>query len=147
MLRIHPYIFIVEDDPVYTKVITHKLTSSGFTKFTSFTSGEAALEQLNQNPDFVILDFSLDGLNGLDTLKAIRERNRKVKVIVLTSVKNSELAEKCLISGAQDYLEKSADSLDSIIQELSASRSRRIRTWILALGIVTVITVITLLMI
>jgi DNA-binding response OmpR family regulator len=120
-----PLVFVVEDDPVYSKVIERNLTKNGHTNLKLFVSGEDALDSINDNPDFVLLDFSLGGLNGLDTLQKIKAKKSNSKVVVLTGVTDEALAAKCLANGALLYIEKNDHSFDPIIEHLNAIQSRK----------------------
>ena len=66
-------IFIIEDDPTYSQVLSFRLKNSGFDDITSFESGEGSLAEMKQKPNLVLLDFSLQGLNGFDTLQHIKK--------------------------------------------------------------------------
>jgi len=125
MITSQPHIFIVEDDPVYSKVITLKLKKNGFSRIKSFSSGEKSLDEFHLNPDFVILDFSLDGLNGLDTLKIMKGKRSSTQIVVLTGVADEALAEKCIESGAGYYLVKEEESIQVILGILSKIRNRK----------------------
>ena len=125
-----PTIFIIEDDPVYSKVINMTLSNNGYTKVHSFSSGEEAINSLSRNPHFIVLDFSLGGLNGLDILKMIKKKKSSCEVVVLTSVINEDLAEKCIEFGALHYLEKNDTSLNLMLNVLSDARKKmKSRFW------------------
>ncbi len=135
---IKPTIFIIEDDPVYSKVINLTLSKNGFTSVHTFSSGENAVESLSLKPDFIILDFSLEGLNGLDTLKVIKQKKANAQIVVLTGVTNENLARKCLENGASHYLEKNDSSMKLILDLLLKIKSKK-RNKILMVALVLVI--------
>ncbi len=136
---LQPTIFIVEDDPIYSKVLNFTLSKNEFTKVHSFTSGEKAVEALSLKPDFIILDFSLGGLNGLDTLKMLKHKKVTAQIIVLTSVTDDKLAVKCLENGASHYLEKNDSSIKLVLDQLSKMQLKSKRKfWLLALIVLIV---------
>ena len=72
--------------------------------------------------DFVILDISMPGLSGLDVLKALKVRNIKVNVLILSIHPQSQYAIRALRLGASGYLSKdsSTDELALAIKKISA---------------------------
>jgi NarL family two-component system response regulator LiaR len=70
-------------------------------------SGEAALALLDRyQPDVVLMDLMMPGLDGVQTTRAIRERNPRIQVIVLTSFGDQKLVQQALEAGAISYLMK-----------------------------------------
>lgn len=69
-------------------------------------SGEEALAQIPGQADVVVLDIRLGDTNGLSVLKALKDRDPAVKVIMLTSFGGDELVLDALIGGASGYLLK-----------------------------------------
>jgi len=91
-------------------------------------SGEAALELLESaSPDLVLLDIWLTGMDGLEVLERIRERNRDLPVIMISGHGNIETAVAAVKKGATDFIEKPL-SLEKVILcasqaiQLSAAR-------------------------
>ena len=106
-----PLIYIVDDDEVYLKVIKHKLEEHGLNNLKTYQTGEACLEEIEQFPDYLILDFSLEGLNGLDVLSEVKKQSKSTKVIILTVIDDKDLAQKCIDAGAESYIVKNDEGL------------------------------------
>ena len=140
-----PTIFIVEDDPVYSQVINMTLSNNGYTKVHSFSSGEEAVNSLSLDPHFIVLDFSLGRLNGLDILKMIKKKKSSCEVVVLTSLINEDLAEKCIEFGALHYLEKNETSLNLILSVLSDARKKMKSKFWTRVALFTLIAVVVVL--
>ena len=72
--------------------------------------------------DFVILDISMPGLSGLDVLKALKTRNIKVNVLILSIHPQSQYAIRVLRLGASGYISKNSapDELALAIKKISA---------------------------
>ena len=71
------------------------------------SSGEEAINKVDSNNvDLVIMDISMEGINGLEAAKRIREVNKKVKIILLTIADNWEYKDKALNAGADDFISK-----------------------------------------
>lgn len=111
-------IFIVDDDPVFIKVLYHNFEMQKIKSVLDFQSGEGCIKALGKKPGLVLLDFSLDRLNGLDVLKQIKELSPRTKVIILTALKDEEVKNKCLAAGASDYINKDEDGLTYLREKI-----------------------------
>jgi NarL family two-component system response regulator LiaR len=88
-------------------------------------SGKEAVRLCERlQPDVVLMDLVMPGMDGATATRAIRERWPQVRVIALTSFKEKELVEGALEAGAISYLLKnvSADELADAIREGHAGR-------------------------
>lgn len=89
-------------------------------------SGPAALDLCAEvQPDVVIMDMVMPGMDGAQATQAIRDRFPQVQVIALTSFQEEDLVERALQAGAIGYLLKNvnADGLAHAIREAYAGRS------------------------
>ena len=77
--------------------------------------GEKCIENIYLNPDVVILDYGLPGIEGLETLYNIKKYNTTIPVIILTGNRNLSIAKKLLDSGAFDYIYKEDEDVVSLI--------------------------------
>jgi DNA-binding NarL/FixJ family response regulator len=86
---------------------------------------EAINKALNYKPDVIIMDINMPILNGLDSLKKMKEFGVSSKVIILTAFTNKEYIIAATKIGAKGYLFKNADPCDLIkaIREVSKGRS------------------------
>ena len=123
-------IFIVEDDPVFQDIFKKKLEEKKFTNIKLFSEGEECLGKLNDNPVVVFLDFSLNGLNGLDVLKKIKSKKPKTKVYIVTVIEDKVVREKCLRAGATNYFVKTDKGMDRLNRVVLSNRWRGIAAFI-----------------
>ena len=73
-------------------------------------SGEEALIMLEtRQPDLILLDIIMPGIDGMETLRRIKEKNRKQQVVMITATKTVKTAVEAMKLGAFDYLEKPFD--------------------------------------
>ena len=81
------YVFVVDDDDVVRRSIVKRLARMNCT-VRDFESGESLLQSMENPrdiPDVILLDFKMEGMNGVETLKALRETNSSVPVFILTA--------------------------------------------------------------
>jgi two-component system, OmpR family, response regulator len=105
-------LFLVDDDALFLKSLQIEFMESANFEIQTFSTGELCLESLHQNPDIIILDYHLDGINknvmnGLDVLDKIRLENQQVPVIMLSSQDKIDVAVQCIHHKATDYVVKS----------------------------------------
>lgn len=123
----NPIIFIVDDEPLLTEMLTDYLKEqyAGFT-IKSFPTGESCLQNLHEHPDAVVLDYYLnskekDAANGIDILKEIKKRNKLLPVIMLSSQKSYTTASQTIMYGAVHYVIKGQEAFDEIYQLIKAN--------------------------
>jgi len=115
---------LVDDEPRFLTT-TRKLLEKKGIEVATAASGSEALEKLTAAPvHVVILDVKMPGMDGVATLRQIKQRFPMVEVIMLTGHATVESAIEGLKSGATDYLVKPAD-LDDIIAKATEAYSRR----------------------
>ena len=105
-------IFLVDDDALFLKSLEIQFLEHGNFDIETFATGELCIKNLDKNPDVVILDFHLDGIdktamNGLDTLDEIKKFNTEIPVIMLSSQDKIDVAISCMHHKAFDYVVKS----------------------------------------
>lgn len=99
-------IFVVEDNTMFLRLIKFQLQNKGYENIKLFSNGTECVNNINQNPDIVILDYSLGDMTGLDVLKKIRDKSPKSKVIMLSEQKSIETTVKILKLGVNEYIVK-----------------------------------------
>ena len=123
----NPTIFIVDDEPLLSEMLTDYLMEQNVDfNIETFPTGEACLENLHKQPDAVVLDYYLnskekDAANGIDILKEIKERNATIPVIMLSSQKSYGSATKTIMYGAVHYVIKGQDAFEEIFQLIKAN--------------------------
>lgn len=119
-------VFLVDDDAVFLKLLAIDFQLQTDFKVLTFETGEKCLENLDMQPDLIILDYHLDGvekgvMNGIETLDKIKEYSAIIPVIMLSSQDRIEVAVDCMHHKANDYIVKSETSfikLQTVIQSI-----------------------------
>ena len=109
-------ILIIDDDLQLGKSFSKLLREDG-KQVDVAVSGEEGLERVRRkgNPDLVITDVRLPGMNGLETFRAIRGIDPKMPVIVMTAYGTTEMAIEATKNGAFDYVLKPFEIPDMLL--------------------------------
>jgi len=102
-------VLIIEDEKNMVWALTNALKQDGY-QIDSVLRGDQALENIEKtNPDLVLLDIKLPGMDGISVLSAIRESGNEVPVIMMTAHGTLDTAIQAIKLGATDYLSKPFD--------------------------------------
>lgn len=114
-------VLIVDDHPVVRAGLTSMLgTQPNLEVIGSSSSGEEAIEMVRlSEPDVLLLDLRMPGMNGVDTLHALMRIGASVRAIVLTSFETDEDIYRAFQAGAQGYLLKNT-SLREMVDAITA---------------------------
>ena len=110
-------IMVVDDEPVVCNTLKKFLTKKGY-EVTTVLSGEEAIEKVKEEKtNMILLDIRMPGMDGIETLRIIREIDKKVGIVMITAVKEDEIGRKCLELGAYDYTTKpiSLEYLETVL--------------------------------
>ena len=101
-------LFIVDDNKLMVTDLKHYLKNrfGGSVRISTFNDGESCLEKVDKKTNIVILDYFLDGINGLEILKSIKAINPKTEVIMLSGNEDMAVAIETFRAGAKDYVVK-----------------------------------------
>jgi diguanylate cyclase (GGDEF)-like protein len=126
MIRAHK-VLLIDDDKDNLKLVSRLLQHENM-EVRQATSGIEGLQFLGEfMPDLVILDINMQGLNGFQTLKLIRERREHASVIFLTSNRETEDIIRGLEAGALDYICKPFKPLELIARVKSQLKFKGIQ--------------------
>ncbi|HAG90653.1 MAG TPA: diguanylate cyclase response regulator [Bdellovibrionales bacterium] len=107
-------ILVVDDDPQSLKISKAALEHEGYSVRTVDSGEEALTEFSNYQPHLILLDMSMPGLNGIETLRKIRDIERYTAVIFLSGKSGTEHVITGLEAGANDYIRKPYDVAELI---------------------------------
>ncbi len=118
-------ILIVDDEEQFLNSIKRRLEVREFNVIT-VNRGEKALEAARNNPiDVALVDLKMPGINGEETLKALKEEHEWMEVVILTGHGSVESAIECTKSGAYEYLQKPC-KLDELLESLKNAYQKRV---------------------
>jgi len=103
-------ILVVDDDRNINKLISDTLKLEKIYKVTPVLNGEACLKYLREYiPDLILLDIQMPGIDGIETLKRIKEYDPRITVVMMSAHGSIEKAVKSMKLGAYDFIPKPFD--------------------------------------
>ncbi len=117
-------IFVVEDDPAYTKFMKYVLGLNPDFEVEIFASGKECLDNLHKNPAIVTLDYSLPDMPGESVLEQIRSYDPNISVIIVSAQEKIGTAVELLKLGAYDYITKDQETKDRLLNSINNARKK-----------------------
>jgi len=119
-------VLLIDDHTLFRVGLEGLLTSRGIEVVASVDSGHEAQKLVDKlNPDIILLDMRMPGLNGLEVLDMLRDKNESLPIVMLTTSTEENDLLKSLRSGAQGYLLKDMepDELVLALREIVAGKT------------------------
>ena len=117
-------VFIVDDEQSISKLLSFWVKDKWGYEVELFANGESMLKKLSSKPDLILLDIMLPGLDGIETLKRIKQQDEQMPVIMLSAQGRIDVAVDSIKYGAYDYFSKPIDQ-----QKLELSVKNAIRNY------------------
>lgn len=109
-------VLIVDDEPSMVSILKRYVSNAGY-EFDSATNGQDALDKIEKNqPDLVLLDLVMPGLNGFETCRRIRdsEKTKKLPVLIITALRSQSDSAAAADSGANEFIVKPIDGAELV---------------------------------
>jgi len=117
-------VLLVDDEEDFCDLLSERLGNRGM-KVNTVNSGEDALSKVeNESFDAIIVDFSMPGIDGLETLRRIKEKRPDLEIIMLTGHATVQNSIEAMKLGAEDLLEKPVD-LQALIEKIKEAKHKR----------------------
>ncbi|MCA9793058.1 MAG: response regulator [Candidatus Eremiobacteraeota bacterium] len=118
-------VLVVEDEPSVRLFLQECLSGAGFSVEVVETATGAYERLRSHPPDLLLLDLGLPGSSGLETVARVHAHAFATPIIVLTATGDEELGMACIHAGAQDFLEKTKLSPESLGRSLTYALARK----------------------
>ena len=117
-------VLVVEDVPELSRLLEMTFELDGrFEPVGTASSGGAALDlAAREQPDAIVLDVGINGVDGMDVLPLLRRVVPGARIIVFTGHDDDELRDKALVAGASDWVLKGGD-LNRLLDALDGATS------------------------
>jgi len=124
------HVLLVDDDDSFRSVMSKELANMGFSVLASESGEDARTKVMAEAIDVVLLDITMPGMDGLQTLEIIKELSPGTEVIMLTAWGNIGSAVEAMRLGAYDYLTKPCqlDELEVVIDKAYEKKKLRMQT-------------------
>ena len=118
-------ILIVDDEEQFLRAISKSLEVREFNVI-AVDRGDKGLEAARRHPiDIALVDLKMPGMNGEETLKALKAEHQWMEVVILTGHGSVESAVECTHSGAYSYLQKPCD-LEKLLDALKDAYKKKV---------------------
>lgn len=117
-------IFVVEDNDWYNRLLVHNLELNPDYEVISFLNGKDCLMNLSENPDIITLDYRLPDMTGFEVLRKVKQMNEDIEVILISEQDEIEVVVELLKHGAYDYIVKSNDIKERLLNAVNNLRRR-----------------------
>ncbi len=118
-------VLLVDDEEPFVEALGKRLNARGLSVQTS-NNGEDAVEKAKDHAfDVIVLDLAMPGIDGIETMRRLREVDADLQIILLTGHGSIERAVEATKLGAIDFLQKPASLADllELIQEAGTRRT------------------------
>lgn len=111
-------IFIVEDDPIYSRMVQYVASMNPDHIVQCFSTAKECIANLHHGPAIISIDYSLSDMSGEELLKKILKYDPRISVIVLSGQKDINVAVSLLKIGAYDYIVKGDQVKDRLFHTI-----------------------------
>jgi len=122
--RENPQVLVADDEDAIRHLVDFMLEKAGF-DVCAAADGKAALEMVNEDFSVVLLDLRMPVMDGMETLKVIRERHPDLPVLIMSAHGDVRDAVRAMKLGAFDYIQKpfEADELLGLVRQASRMKA------------------------
>lgn len=120
-------VLIVDDDQGQAETISRSLKLSSLSSFRTSTVPDiaTALQEIDQKPyDAIILDLNLSDSQGPETFRRIFTKHPELAIVIVSGIKNDDMAYGFVVAGAQDYFVKGEFDPDQLAKSVLYSCAR-----------------------
>jgi DNA-binding NtrC family response regulator len=117
-------VLLVDDEVAFLDTLSERMRTRGMEVATSSSGVEALKRVEKESYDVIILDLMMPGVDGLETLKILKEKKPDLQVILLTGQATVEKGIEAMKLGAMDFLEKPAD-LSQLTEKIKKAQAKK----------------------
>lgn len=117
-------VLLVDDEVDFLETLAERLEARGLQVSTA-TNGEDAVANVDKEGyDLIVLDLSMPGIDGLETLKRIKTRQPDAEIIILTGQGSIRTSIEAMKLGAEDFLQKPVN-ISELMDKISEAKDKR----------------------
>lgn len=120
-------ILIVEDEEILLTALTEELTQEGFIVSGAKDGLDGVEKTASEKPDLILLDLVMPRLDGIGTLKQLKDnpKTKEIPVVILTNLSDYDKVSDALSLGAMDYLVKADYRLEELVSKIKTVLERK----------------------
>jgi DNA-binding NtrC family response regulator len=118
-------VLLADDEVIYIESLAKVLRKRGLVAKTTYNGVDALAAATNEEFDVIVLDLRMPGLDGLETLRRVRELDPLTPVLLLTGHADVERTTEALKDGATDILLKPC-TLDTLLSSIEDAHERKV---------------------
>lgn len=124
-------VLLVDDEEEFVKALAERLEMRDLRSDTVYDGEEALSFVEDQEPDVMVLDLKMPGIDGMEVLRRVKKAYPKIEVIILTGHGTEKHEEEARRLGAFDYLEKPVN-LDVLVKKMKQAYWRKMEDTMVA---------------
>lgn len=123
--KLHAKVLLVDDEEEFLSTLAKRLEMRGL-KVTEATRGAEAVQLADkENFDAIVIDLAMPGMDGLETLKRIKESHPDAEIIMLSGQGTVKTSIEAMKLGAEDFLEKPVD-MQELLTKIAEMKNKHI---------------------
>jgi DNA-binding NtrC family response regulator len=117
-------VLLVDDEKEFLETMSERMKARGM-EVTTAQSADQALSLIGKTSfDAIVMDFQMPGMDGMEALKAIKNKKPELQIILLTGYATVEKTVEAMKVGATDFLEKPAD-LEALAKKIKKAKAEK----------------------
>lgn len=117
-------ILLVDDEKEFLDVMSERMRARGMDVSTAESAQEALQKVEAGGYDAIVLDLMMPGVDGIETLKALKKSQPELQVILLSGQATLEKGVEAMKLGAMDFMEKPAD-LNELTEKIKTAQAKK----------------------
>ncbi len=120
----NPKVLLVDDEKEFIETLSERMKTRDLDVNTTTVAVDALEMAKDNNYDAIVLDLMMPGMDGLEALKALKQINPELQVILLTGHGSLQKGIEAMKFGAMDFLEKPAD-VDMLTRKIKDAQAKK----------------------
>ncbi|NJB67801.1 DNA-binding NtrC family response regulator [Desulfobaculum xiamenense] len=117
-------VLLVDDNKDFVETLAERMQARGMNAAAVFDGGQALAAAEARRYDAVVLDLQMPGMDGIETLKRLKEMNDELQIILLSGHATVQLTVEAMKLGALDFMEKPVD-LATLVEKIRVAQAKR----------------------
>jgi DNA-binding NtrC family response regulator len=118
-------VLLVDDEVEFVETLAERMRARGLEVDVALSGAEALEKARARSFDAIVLDLAMPGMDGIETLRRLREGNPDLQIILLTGQGTVRTAVEATKLGAMDFLQKPAD-IQTLLEKIREARANRL---------------------